>query len=69
MHITTISLKYLPQLDMNSKLKKTNSIKFETESIKSSLCDYSDAFVLFTGDITVTADNNADVAFCTIFYV
>ena len=54
---------------MNSKLKKTNSIKFETESIKSSLCNYSDAFVLFTGDITVTADNNADVAFCTTFYV
>ena len=41
---------------MNSKLKKPNSIKFETESIKSSLCNYSDAFVLFTGDITVTAD-------------
>ena len=28
-----------------------------------SLCDYSDAFVLVTGDITVTADNNTDVAF------
>ena len=39
-----------------------NSIQFETESIKSSLCDCSDAFILVTGDITVTADNNADVA-------
>ena len=48
---------------MNSKLKKPNSIKFETESIKSSLCNYSDAFILFTGDITVTADNNADNVF------
>ena len=31
--------------------------------IKSSHCDYSDAFILVTGDITVTADNNKDVAF------
>ena len=42
---------------------KDNSIQFETESIKSSLCDYSDAFILVTGDIKVTADNNIDVAF------
>ena len=34
-----------------------------TESIKSSLCDYSDAFILVTGDITVTANDNTDVAF------
>ena len=33
-------------------------MKFETESIKSSLCDYSDAFTL-----AVAAGNNADVAF------
>ena len=42
---------------------KDNSIQFETESIKSSFCDYSDAFILVTGDIKVTADNNIDVAF------
>ena len=45
------------------KYNQNNSIKFETESIKSSLCDYSDAFILVTGDTTVTADNNTDVAF------
>ena len=39
------------------------SIKFENESIKSSLCDYSDAFILVTGDIAVTASNNKNVAF------
>ena len=27
------------------KYKQGNSIKFETETIKSSLCDYSDAFI------------------------
>ena len=45
------------------KYKQGNTIKFETESIKSSLCDYSDAFILVTGNITVAADNNTDVAF------
>ena len=33
------------------KYNQKNSIKFETESVKSSLCDYFDAFVLVTGDI------------------
>ena len=31
--------------------------------LKSSICDYSDAFILVIGDITVTVDNNTDVAF------
>ena len=31
--------------------------------IKSSLCDYSDACILVTGDITAVANNNTDVAF------
>ena len=37
------------------KYNQKNSIKFETESIKSSLCDYSDVFILVAGDITVNA--------------
>ena len=45
------------------KYKQGDTIKFETETIKSSLCDYSDAFILVTGNITVNADNNQDVAF------
>ena len=32
-------------------------------SIKSNLCDYSDAFILVTEDITVNAGNNIDVPF------
>ena len=31
-----------------------DAIKFLTKSIKSSLCDYSDACILVTGNITVT---------------
>ena len=37
--------------------------EFETETIKSSLCDYSDAFILVTGNVTVAVGNNIDVAF------
>ena len=46
-----------------NKYNQNSSIKFETESIKSSLCDYSDVFILVTGDIKVTANNDIDVAF------
>ena len=45
------------------KYKQGNTIKFETETIKSSLCDYSDAFILVTGNITIAASNDTDVAF------
>ena len=45
------------------KYKQGDTIKFETETIKSSLCEYSDAFILVTGNITVNADDNTDVLF------
>ena len=45
------------------KYNPNNSSKFETEAIKSSLFDYSDAFILVTGDITVAADNGTHVLF------
>ena len=41
-----------------------NPIKFLTSSIESSLCDYSDGYVLVTGKIIITGgDNNTKVAF------
>ena len=43
--------------------KPADTIKFEIETIKSSLCDYSDAFILVTGNITVATNNDTDVAF------
>ena len=45
------------------KYKQGNTIRFETETIKSSLCNYSDVLILVTGNITVNAANNTDVAF------
>ena len=44
------------------KYKQGDTITFETGTIKSSLWDYSDAFILVTGNITVNAVNNKDVA-------
>ena len=46
-----------------AKYNKGDTIKFETETIKLSLCDYSDVFILVTGNITVNAANDTDVAF------
>ena len=41
-----------------------NEIKFLTSSLESNLCDYSDAFILLTGNINVTGgNNNTKVAF------
>ena len=41
-----------------------DEIKFLTSSLESSLCDYSDAYILVTGNITVTGGNaNTKVAF------
>ena len=41
-----------------------SSIKFETKVIKSSLCHYSHAYILVTGDIKATGGNaNTKVAF------
>ena len=39
---------------------KDNRIKFLTKSIESSLCDYSDAYVLVRGHIAVTRTITAD---------
>ena len=42
---------------------QNNSIKFEAEIIKPSLCDYSYAFILVTGEIIVNTGNNIYVVF------
>ena len=41
-----------------------NPIRFLTKSIESSLCEYSDAYILVTGNINVTgSDNKTKVVF------
>ena len=43
--------------------KQNNSAKFVTESIKLSLWESFDASIVVRGFLTVTADNNTDLAF------
>ena len=51
-------------IDSESKVNYSheNQIKFLTSSLESSLCDYSDAYILVTGNITVTRTIAAAVA-------
>ena len=50
--------------DYGEGIENGTTIKFETQVIKSNLCDYSDAYILVTGNITATGgDANTRVAF------
>ena len=55
---------YIIDNKLNGNYSHKNTIKFLTKLIESSLCDYSDAYILITGNINVTGgDANAKVAF------
>ena len=45
---------YVIDCESNDNYSKDAEIKFLTRSIESNLCDYSDAYILVTGNITVT---------------
>ena len=45
---------YVIDSESNGNYSYHNPIKFLTKSIESSLCDYSDAYILVTGNTTVT---------------
>ena len=40
-----------------------STIKFETKVIKANLCDYSDTYILVTGDISTDVTANPNVSF------
>ena len=46
---------YIIDSEANSNYLLNNEIKFLTSSLESSLCDYSDAYILVTGNINVTS--------------
>ena len=55
---------YIIDSESKGNYSHQNPIRFLTNSLESSLCDYSDAYILVTGNITVTgSDNNTKVAF------
>ena len=44
---------------MYNTINNNNSqIKFKLSVLKSSLCDYSDAYILLSGTITITGEDN-----------
>ena len=47
----------------NSNYAASNKTTYNTKKLKSNLCDYNDAYILATGDITVLAVPAAQEAF------
>ena len=45
---------YIIDSESNGNYSHHNPIKFLTKSIESSLCDYSDAYILVTANISIT---------------
>ena len=53
---------YIIDNELKGNYSHHDPIKFLTKSIESSLCDYSDAYILVTGNISVKRRNAADTA-------
>ena len=51
---------YIIDSETKGSYSHHDPIKFLTKSIESSLCNYSDAYILVTGDIAVKRRNDAD---------
>ena len=54
---------YIIDSESNGNYSQNDEIKFLTRSIESSLCDYSDAYILVTGNITATPNAATQVVF------
>ena len=50
---------YIIDSESKGNYSHENPIKFLTDSLESSFCDYSDVYILVTGDITATPDDAA----------
>ena len=50
---------YIIDSESNGNYSQNDEIKFLTRSIESNLCDYSDAYILVTGNSTATPNNTA----------
>ena len=57
-----ITRKYIKVSSLSNTYNENKSIRFKTPMLRSNLCDYSDAYILVKGTITVTTpgvNNNA----------
>ena len=55
-----VTREYVKVNSLLSTYNENKSIRFETPMLRSSLCDYSDAYILVNGIITVTGNNPRD---------
>ena len=58
-----ITRQYIEVSSLSNTYNQNKSIRFKTPMLRLNLCDYSDAYILVKGTITVTApgvNNNAD---------
>ena len=58
-----VTREYVEVSSLSNTYNENKSIRFKTPILRSNLCDYSDAYILVKGTITVTApgvNNNAD---------
>ena len=53
---------YLIDSETKGSYSNHDPIKFLADSLESSLCDYSDAYILVTGNVAVKRTNAADTA-------
>ena len=53
--------------DGSRRTYNNNSIKLKTSVIRSNLCDYSDAYILVRGTMTITGARADDAAKQTVF--
>ena len=50
-----VTREYVRVNSLSNTYNENKSIRFKTPMLRSNLCDYSDAYILFKGTITVTA--------------
>ena len=58
-----VTREYVEVKSLSNAYNENKSIRFKTPMLRSNLCDYSDAYILVKGTITVTApgvNNNAN---------
>ena len=48
--------------DLHGMYNTNSQIKFKTSMLRTSLCDYNDAYILVNGTITITAAGDNDAA-------
>ena len=55
-----VTREYVKVNSLLNTYNENKSIRFKTPMLRSNLCDYSDAYILVNGTITVTENNRRD---------